>query len=81
VEQRGLFHSQVDQVSLGRIQDVSGLQSGFIQTLLDFGKVTIQSAGEQKQFIFQHLPAPKSLADYILAAHEQYLKDNPGSGE
>lgn len=81
VEQHGLFTSQVDQVSLGRIQDVSGKQPGVLATLLGFGTVTIQSAGEQRQFIFPHVPEPQEIADYILAAHEQFLREHPGSAD
>ena len=77
VEQHGLFHSQVDQVSLGRIQDVSGKRPGLLPTMLDFGQVTIQSAGEARQFIFNPVPDPQGLADYILARHEEFQRANP----
>ncbi len=80
VEQRGLFGSQVDQVSLGRIQDVSGVREGFWPTVLGYGTVTVQSAGEQRQFIFSRVGEPQALADYILELHEQFLQDHPGSG-
>lgn len=76
VEQHGLFTSQVDQVSLGRIQDVSGKRPGLAATLLGYGTVTIQSAGEQRQFVFDHVPNPQELADYILEAHEKFLEEH-----
>lgn len=76
VEQHGLFTSAVDQVSLGRIQDVSGKRPGLLATLLGFGTVTIQSAGEQRQFIFTRVPEPQELADYILGAHEKFLREH-----
>jgi len=65
VEQHGLFGSQVDQVSLGRIQDVSGVQQGYGPPCFGYGTVVVQSAGESRQFIFPHVPEPKPLADYI----------------
>ncbi len=80
VEQRGLFHSQVDQVSLGRIQDVSGVRPGILATLLGYGTVTIQSAGEQRQFILTTVPDPQPLADYVLELHEKFVREHPGSG-
>jgi uncharacterized membrane protein YdbT with pleckstrin-like domain len=80
VEQRGLFASQTDQVSLGRIQDVSGKRPGLLATLLGFGTVTIQSAGEQRQFVFRHVPYPQETADFILSEHEKFLKENPDAG-
>jgi len=81
VEQHGLFGSQVDQVSLGRIQDVSGIQRGLWPTMFGYGTVIVQSAGEARQFIFPRVPEPKTLADYILELHESFLKNNPNSGE
>ncbi len=80
VEQRGLFTSQVDQVSLGRIQDVSGVRQGLIATMLNFGTITVQSAGESRQFIMHHVPDPQPLADYILELHEHFVNNHPGSG-
>ena len=79
VEQQGLLHSQVDQVSLGRIQDVSGVESGLWQTMFNYGTVTVQSAGEARQFIMPRVPDPKPLADEILEMHEKFLQDHPGS--
>jgi hypothetical protein len=80
VEQHGLFHSQVDQLSLGRIQDVSGKRPGLAATVLNYGMVTIQSAGEARQFIFSPVPDPQGLADDALAMHEKFLQNNPSSG-
>jgi membrane protein YdbS with pleckstrin-like domain len=79
-EQRGLFHNQADQVNLGRIQDVSGTRPGVLASMLDFGTVVIQSAGESRQFIFTHMPNAQGLADEILAMHEEFIQQNPGSG-
>lgn len=75
-EQHGLFTSQVDQVSLGRIQDVTGRKSGVLSTIFGFGTLSVQSAGEARQFVFHHVPDPQGLADYILSAHEKFLKDH-----
>ncbi|HSX01121.1 MAG TPA: PH domain-containing protein [Candidatus Saccharimonas sp.] len=81
VEQHGLFASKVDQVSLGRIQDVSGALPGLLPTMLGYGTVIVQSAGEQKQFIFTRMPDPRELADYILAQHEAFVSNHPGSDD
>jgi hypothetical protein len=81
VEQRGLFHNQVDQVSLGRIQDVSGLRPGMMATILHYGTVRVQSAGEHKLFLFNRVPEPQQLADYILHLHEEFLLTHPNAGD
>ena len=81
MEQKGLFTSQVDQVSLGRVQDVTGTRAGMLATMLNFGTVSVQSAGEQRQFVFHNVEDPQQLADYILELHEQYLERNPNSAD
>ncbi len=78
VEQKGLFNRAVAQLSLARVQDVTGRRSGMIATLLNFGNVEVQSAGEQDKFTFRNAPAPQQLADQCLEAHEAFSREFPG---
>lgn len=74
VQQIGLFNRQISQLSLARVQDVSGRRVGLLATMLDFGNVEVQSASEQEKFIFRNAPAPQELADQCLQAHENYVR-------
>jgi uncharacterized membrane protein YdbT with pleckstrin-like domain len=74
VEQRGIFNREVSQLSLARLQDVSGKRVGVIATLFDFGNMEVQSAGEHEKFIFRNAPSPQELADMCLQAHEAYMQ-------
>lgn len=78
VEQKGLFNRAVAQLSLARVQDVTGRRTGLLATLLNFGNVEVQSAGELDKFTFRNAPSPQQLADQCLEAHESFSKDFPG---
>ena len=58
IEQRGLFNREIAEQDLDRIQDVSGLQKGVLQTFFSFGDVHIQTAGEVQKFIFRQVANP-----------------------
>ncbi|HVQ43992.1 MAG TPA: PH domain-containing protein [Candidatus Saccharimonadia bacterium] len=74
VEQLALFQRRVSQLNLRRIEDVTGMHQGFLQSIFDFGEVQIQSAGEQEKFIFKNAPHPQQLADEALEKHEQSMR-------
>jgi membrane protein YdbS with pleckstrin-like domain len=73
-EQHGLFGHRVSQVHFTRIQDVTGVKRGLIQTVFNFGFVEIQSAGEKTRFDFYGAPNPQDLADDALEIHESMLR-------
>lgn len=74
IEQSGLFGRQVSQLSLARLQDVSGKRNGFLETILNYGNMEVQSAGEHEKFIFRNAPAPEDLAEMCLEAHEDFMR-------
>ncbi len=73
VVQSGLFNRQTSQLSLAKVQDVTGKRAGFVATILNFGDVVVQTAADSDQFVFHNAPAPQELADACLAAHEQFV--------
>ncbi len=77
VEQKGLFNRAVAQLSLARVQDVTGRRSGMLATILNYGSVEVQSAGEKDKFTFCNAPAPQQLADQCLEAHEAFHQEFP----
>ena len=58
IEQRGLFNREIAEHTLDKIQDVSGIQKGFTQTLFGYGNVHVQTAGEIQRFVFQQVKSP-----------------------
>lgn len=78
VEQKGLFNRATAQLSLARVQDVTGRRTGMLATMLNFGNVEVQSAGEKDKFTFRNAASPQQLADKCLEAHEAFSKEFPG---
>lgn len=46
IRQRGLFHREVSEMAMERIENVTVETPGFIATVLDFGNIKIETAGE-----------------------------------
>ncbi len=71
IELKGLWSRSTSSVNYQNIQDVSVEVNGIIPTLLDYGSLQVQTAGEFKKFIFKDVPRPYELKDKILELHEQ----------
>lgn len=77
IEQNGLFSRTIAEQKLYRIQDVYGEVHGIVATFLDFGNVTIQTAGTNEYFIFKEIPKPHQVARNIakLAEWDKKMKN------
>ena len=71
IEQLGLFARNVSELKLTRIQDVTYELRGFFSTILHFGNVFVQTAGEQERFIFKQIPDPESATRKIIQLSEE----------
>lgn len=76
IEQRGLFNREFSEFRLERVQDVTVEVAGIIPTLLHYGDVHIQTAGEEREFIFRQVPYPHRIKDKTLQAYERKLKQD-----
>ena len=70
IEQTGLFARTVSELRLYRVQDVTSTVKGVAETLLDYGDVEIQTAGEKTRFIFEQIPHPNRISKSILELSE-----------
>ncbi len=77
VNQVSLFHREVSEFPLRRVQDVSVRVIGPIATLLEFGDVIIRTASEHQMFIFEKIPNPYKVKDLILDLLRQSLPSHP----
>ncbi|HEC32874.1 MAG TPA: hypothetical protein ENI63_01280 [Candidatus Kaiserbacteria bacterium] len=66
IEQRGLFDREVSTLRIERIQDVTLEINGIIATVLDFGDVNVQTAGESEEFIMKGIANPERVKSKIL---------------
>jgi uncharacterized membrane protein YdbT with pleckstrin-like domain len=76
IEQKGLFSRKIAEHKLSRIQDVSSEVQGILPTLLHYGNVKIQTAGEEQLFIFEDVPHPRELSRKIHTLVENAIQKN-----
>lgn len=74
ISQNGFFKRSISELNLRQIQDVNAKVNGLFSTLLHFGDVHIQTAGETPNFVFQSIPHPYEISKKILDLHEAYLQ-------
>lgn len=72
IEQSGLFNRTVAEQPLYRVQDVTTEVRGVFPTMLKYGTVYIQTAGEKQRFVFEEVPNPEEVAKLIVTLSEQH---------
>ncbi len=74
IEQRGLFNREMSEFMLIHVEDVTIEIPGIIATLMKFGNITIQTAGEQS-FQIRQVPriyeAKNIILQHSMAQHNQ----------
>lgn len=72
-ELKGFFRQTISTVPLERIQDISVDIHGFFSTILKYGDVHIQTAGESREFVFRQISNPVETKEIILKARDELL--------
>ncbi len=75
IEQRGLFSRDVSEIPIDRVQDITIEVHGFFETMLKFGTIRIQTAGE-REFVIHNVPRLYETKDAILK-HQAAAKNPP----
>ena len=65
IEHVGMFHRKVSEQELSRVQDVTTETSGFLQTVMKFGNIKVQTAAETENFFFNDIENPELVAKEI----------------
>lgn len=81
VLQIGLFKRKVSELSMHNVEDVTADQHGVMQTFLNYGTLTIETAGEQNNFTFVYCPNPNAYAKAILDARQLYFKRHSATNQ
>lgn len=61
----GLLYKNVSEATYANIEDVTYSTGGVLQTMFNFGSITIQTAAEQREFEFDGVPNPAEVYDKI----------------
>lgn len=77
VIQRNLFNKKTSRLSMSNVEDVNVDQRGIISSLFNYGTLTIQTAGEEDNFVFTFCPSPNLYAEKILEARQAYAQQHP----
>ncbi len=72
--QRGLFIRKISRLSMSNVQDVTAEHSGILQTILGYGTLTVETAGEEDNFVFPYCPSPDTYSERILEARQKYVQ-------
>lgn len=79
IEQKSLFTRIISEVHLGKIQDVTTKVGGFIPTILNYGDIFIQTAGQEKYFHFRNVGDPDEHKDKIVELVKKFQEQNAGA--
>lgn len=66
IHQYGYFSREVSSTLLVRVQDVSSDVEGLFGTLLGYGELEVESAGEKEHFVMDDIADPQGLRDLIV---------------
>jgi len=75
IDQRGLFNREVSTLRIERIQDVTYEINGIIATVLGFGDVHVQTAGETDEFLIKGIKNPEYIKKKILGHIDTKTKE------
>lgn len=60
-----LIYRNISSAKLNRIEDVTARTHGALQTVVNYGTVTIQTAGTAEEFEFEDVPRPNTIVQLI----------------
>ena len=73
IDQIGPFSRTISELRLERIQDVTIEQHGLLPTLLHFGTIRVETAGESPSFRFDFVPHPLAIKEIVMRANRTAL--------
>ena len=80
ITQTGLFARSLSKLSLDELQDVRGTRRGVFATILNYGEILIETAGNEENFFFRPAPDPLNIAEAINDTHEYYERSKHTRG-
>lgn len=71
IEQEGLFHRTASELDLAAVQDTTAEIRGIAQTMLGYGNVFVQTAGEKGRFHFKSISDPERVKEIVTRLVEE----------
>lgn len=76
VEQHGLFSREVSILHLDKIQDITSEVNGLLATVVNYGDIHVQTAGQQREFIIRSVPNPDEVRKKLNESLNRYKELN-----
>lgn len=80
IEQKSLFHRDMSDFRIEKIQNVTVRERGLFANLMGYGTMQVETAGERVELIFDYLPNPYHVRDIISECHDKCLARLENSG-
>jgi Bacterial PH domain len=66
IEQKGLFVRHISELNFANVQDVTATVEGILPTVLNYGDVSVQTAGAENHFLFRQVGDPYKIKDMVM---------------
>ena len=66
IEQKGLFVRHISELNFLNVQDVTATVEGLLPTVLNYGDVSVQTAGAENRFLFRQVSDPYQIKDLVM---------------
>lgn len=76
IKQNGFFRREIAEVHFRQVQDVEAKVEGFLGTMLHYGNVYIQTAGERENFVLEDIPHPYTISKKIAELHQKQVRSS-----
>jgi uncharacterized membrane protein YdbT with pleckstrin-like domain len=71
--QVGIFSRKTSQLAVSSVEDVTANKNGFFPTIFNYGRLLVETAGEQENFHFDYCPHADHYAKLILETRQQFM--------
>jgi hypothetical protein len=65
VDFHSLIYKKISETKIDKIEDVTYVQGGFVESFFNYGTVFIQTAAEKREFEFEHVTQPARVAKVL----------------
>lgn len=70
-----LFSREISQLNIGEVEDVNVAQKTLFDRIFKMGTITIETAGEQNNYVLTQVQDPHSFAHKTIQAHEGLIAE------
>lgn len=76
IDQSGMFHRKTNDISLLKIQNISGERNGIMGEWLNYGSVDIKTSGEMQDLGLKYVPEPLEVAAEIRKQQDIHMSES-----